>query len=260
VGLGVRVAVQTKCLAQPLRQALHTAGRLECEGVQIDLRHELPAAELSDTAARQLRKLLDDLNLRVGSVAFPTRRGYANPQDLERRLEATVEAMQAASRLSARVMLLSLGPLPSPDQPDRATLLEALTTLAMQGSRYGVELSLQCPSAHPADLRNLLDELPEGLIGVDLSPADLILAGQQPRKFAEELGRRVSHVFANDAVRSLGGGPGADVELGRGMVDFPDLLAVLEEHDYHGWITIERRSSPHPIDDVANAVQFLRSL
>src|SRR5215213_562163 len=103
--IGVRVAVQTKCLAQPLRQALHTASRLGAEGVQIDLRQELPAAELSDTGLRQLRKLLDDLNLRVGSAAFPTRRGYANPQDLERRLEATIEAMRAASKFSARVML-----------------------------------------------------------------------------------------------------------------------------------------------------------
>lgn len=84
--IGVRVAIQTKCLAQPLKQALHTAGRLEADGVQIDLRQELLPAELSDTALRQLRKLLDDLNLRVGSVAFPTRRGYATTQDLERRL------------------------------------------------------------------------------------------------------------------------------------------------------------------------------
>ena len=70
--LGVKVAVQTKGLAQPLRKALHTAARLEAEGVQLDLRRELPAAELSGTGLRELRKLLDDLNLRVASTAFPT--------------------------------------------------------------------------------------------------------------------------------------------------------------------------------------------
>ncbi len=36
--IGSRVAVQTKCLALPLRQALHTASRLGGDGVQIDLR------------------------------------------------------------------------------------------------------------------------------------------------------------------------------------------------------------------------------
>jgi sugar phosphate isomerase/epimerase len=269
--IGLKIAVQTKCLAQPLRQALHIAGQLQAEGVQIDLRQELSPAELSDTALRQVRKLLDDLNLRVGSTAYPTRRGYANPEELGRRIQATVEAMRASSRLAARVMLISIGPLPDPDPatPDaksangvenRSTLIEAITSLAMQANRYGVQLALQCPTAHPVDLKKLLEELPEGLVGVDLSPADLILNGQNPRGYAETLGRHILHVFANDAVRGLGGASGGDAELGRGTADFPELLGLLEEHDYHNWITIERRSSKRPAEDVANAIQFLRAL
>ncbi len=276
--IGLKIAVQTKCLAQPLKQALHTAGEVQADGVQIDLRQELPPAELSDTALRQVRKMLDDLNLRVGSTAFPTRRGYANPEELDRRLEATVEAMRASSRLGARVMLIALGPLPDPEPPttsesfrvarpefskgaeSRTTLVEALTALAMQANRHGVQLALQCPAAHPADLKTLLEELPEGLIGVDLSPADLILNGQDLRLYAETLGARVLHVFANDAVRGLGGAAGNDVELGRGTADFPELLGLLEEYDYRNWITVERRSSRHPAEALATAIQYLRSL
>jgi sugar phosphate isomerase/epimerase len=239
---------------------LHTARQLEAEGVQIDLRQELPAAELSDTAQRQLRKLLDDLNLRVGSTAFPTRRGYGTSDDLERRIEATVEAMRAASRLGSRTLLITIGSIPAPDEGDRSTLLEALTSLAMHGNRIGVQPSLQAPTAHPAELKNLIDELLDGLVGVDLNPADLILAGQNPRQFAETLGRQITHVFANDAVRGLGGANGSDVELGRGTADFPELLGRLEEHDYRGWITVQRRHSPRPVDDLANAIQFLRAL
>ena len=78
--VGARIAIATKCLAQPLKKALHTVGAMPCDGVQIDLRHELPESEVSDTGLRQLRKLLDDLNLRVGSAAFPTRRGFADPE------------------------------------------------------------------------------------------------------------------------------------------------------------------------------------
>jgi sugar phosphate isomerase/epimerase len=258
--VGLRVAVQTKCLAQPLRQALHTAGRLGADGVQFDLRQELPAPELSDTALRQLRKMLDDLNLRVGSAAYPTRRGYAEPQDLDRRVEATIAAMKAASRLQARVLLIGLGPLPLSDEPERSTLRDAITTLAIEGNRLGVQLGVQCPSAHGAELKNFLDELPDGLVGVDLSPADLILSGRQPGEWAQQLGPHIVHVFANDAVRGLGGMAGSNVELGRGTADFPELLGMLEEFDYRGWVTVERRSSQRPAEDVANAVQFLRSL
>jgi sugar phosphate isomerase/epimerase len=276
--IGLKIAVQTTCLAQPLRQALHTAARVQADGVQIDLRQELPPAELSDTALRQVRKLLDDLNLRVGSTAFPTRRGYANPEDLDRRIEATVEAMRASSRLNARVLLITLGPIPDPEPPtseptfgvarsettqgleSRETLVEALTALAMQANRHGVQLALQCPTVHPADFKSLLEELPEGLVGADLSPADLILNGQDPRRYAETLGPRILHTFANDAVRGLGGAAGNDVELGRGTADFPELLGILEEYDYRNWITVQRRSARRPAEDIADAIHFLRSL
>jgi sugar phosphate isomerase/epimerase len=276
--IGMKIAVQTKCLAQPLKQALHTAGQVQADGVQIDLRQELRPAELSDTALRQVRKILDDLNLRVGTTAFPTRRGFANADDLDRRIEAAVEAMRASSRLNARVILLSMGPLPDPEssatsepfrvaRPEsskgaasRATLVEALTALATQANRHGVQLALQCPTAHPADLKALIEELPEGLVGADLSPADLILNAQDPRDYAETLGPDVLHVFANDAVRGLGGAAGNDVELGRGTADFPELLGLLEEHNYRGWITVERRNSRRPAEDIASTIQFLRSL
>lgn len=257
--IGVRIAIQTKCLAQPLRQALHTAGQLEADGVQIDLRQELPVAELSDTAIRQLRKMLDDLNLRVGSVAFPTRRGFGNPDQLERRIEATLQAMHAASRLGARVMLVMLGPCPAPESAERATLLEALGTLSSHGNRLGVELALQT-TATVSELEELLGELPEGALGLDLNPAELVLKSESPREFVEQLGSRVTHLFANDAVRGFGSTGGGEVELGRGAADFPELLAILEEHGYRGWATIERRGSRQPAMDVENAVRFLRSL
>ncbi|MCC6492240.1 MAG: sugar phosphate isomerase/epimerase [Pirellulales bacterium] len=228
--------------------------------MQIDLRQELPAADLSSTALRHIRKLLEDLNLRVGSTAFPTRRGYAEADDLERRLEATINSMHAASRLQSRVLLIALGSLPLPDDPHRATLVEALLALASQGNRLGVQLALQAPAVRPADVNALLNELPEGLIGVDLSPADLILHSQSPAAYAADVGPRVLHVFANDAVRGLGGPGGGDVVLGRGSANLPELLSVLEEREYRGWITIERRASREPVEDASNAVQFLRSL
>jgi sugar phosphate isomerase/epimerase len=70
----------------------------------------------------------------------------------------------------------------------------------------------------------------------------------------------VVHLAANDAVRGFGSSGGSDVELGRGATDFPELLAILEEHGYRGWATIERRGSRQPVADVENAVRFLRSL
>jgi sugar phosphate isomerase/epimerase len=40
----------------------------------------------------------------------------------------------------------------------------------------------------------------------------------------------------------------------------PELLGALEEFDYRGWLTVERRNSPRPAEDCADAVAFLRAL
>ena len=72
----VKIGIQTRSLRQPLKQAIRTAARLGANGVEIDARSELRPGELSATGLREFHKLLEDLNLRVSAVAFPTRRGY----------------------------------------------------------------------------------------------------------------------------------------------------------------------------------------
>jgi sugar phosphate isomerase/epimerase len=67
-------------------------------------------------------------------------------------------------------------------------------------------------------------------------------------------------VHAVDAVRDFSSGRNLEVELGRGSVDFPALLGQLEEFEYRGWATIERQNSEQVIDDIANAVKFLRAM
>lgn len=256
-----KIEAQTRCFAQPIRKALHTAARIECDGVQIDARHELRPADLSDTGLRQLRKILDDLNLRIGSVAFPTRRGYADPTDLDRRLEATLQAMQLASRLHAHILVCTLGPLPDAEAVDqRATLVDALATLATHGNRLGVTLAAQTSAVGADTLVEFIQSLPQGTLALDLHPARLIAQGESPAEFVATAGPHIAHVHAVDAVRDLASGSCAEVELGRGSVDFPQLLGMLEEFEYRDWMTVERRQSGQPIEEMANAVKFLRSL
>jgi sugar phosphate isomerase/epimerase len=105
----------------------------------------------------------------------------------------------------------------------------------------------------------LIAALPEGLVGVDLNPAEVILHGRSPRESVASLGRHVAHVFANDAVRDLAGAA-VEVELGRGSADFPELLGSLEEFDYRGWVTVQPRSTARTVEHAADAIEFLRAL
>lgn len=259
--VGFRIAAQAASFAQPFRKSLHTIAQLGCDGVQIDVRNDVRPAELSDTGLRQLRKMLDDLNLRVGSVAFLTRRGLSSRQQLQERVEAATASMQFASKLGAKIIVTSLGSLPDAENSDERTILEdVLDTLATQSHRLGVRVALQPAETSPQVLRSFLESLPEGAAWLDLHPARLLTHGHSPREFVEAAGAHIAHVHAVDAVRDLSSGTSEEVQLGRGTVDFPEILGLLEEHGYRDWITIERRNSSQPAEDIGNAVQYLRSL
>jgi sugar phosphate isomerase/epimerase len=204
--------------------------------------------------------MLDDLNLRVGSVAFPTRRGYSNPVDLQPRLEATRAAMQLASRLGARLLIGNLGTLTEEENSSaQATLFDAVQSLASFGDRLGVQLAVQ--SAAPANqLSGLIADLPAGTMALDLHPARLIMQGDSPSEFVRVVGPYIAHVHAVDGVHDLARGHGGEVELGRGTADFPELLGRLEEYGYRDWLTIGRSGSPQPVVEIGNAVKYLRAL
>ncbi|TWU26113.1 sugar phosphate isomerase/epimerase family protein [Bythopirellula polymerisocia] len=256
-----RIAAQTRCFAQSFKKALHTAASIGCDGVQFDARSELLPSDISDTGLRQLRKMLDDLNLRVGSLAFPTRRGYSDLADLDRRVSATLDAMRLASSLQARVLVCNLGRLPvNPESSDWGTLADVIGTLTTHGMRLGVQLAARAGFDSCVQLADFVGSFPEGTLSLDLHPVNLMAEGHSPTEFVSALGQHIAHVHAVDSVRDFSADRNIEVELGRGSADFPALLGNLEEFEYRGWVTIERNGSAQTVEDFANAVKFLRSL
>jgi Sugar phosphate isomerases/epimerases len=259
--LQIKVGVQLASLGLPLKQGLLTARELGAEAVEIDARHELRPEELSQTGVRQIRKLLDDLNLRVSCLGFRTRRGYHIADDLEARIDATKRALRLAYDLGTNVVVNHIGRVPADDDAGPlSTMVQALTDLGRYSQRVGAFLAAETASESGPDLAKLIERLPPGSIGVDLNPAQLIIHGHSPLEAARALGPHVMHIHANDAARDVSAGRGIEVQLGRGSAEFPELLGVLEEHQYRGYITIERRDTTSAIADVRQAIEFLRNL
>ncbi|MEX2175184.1 MAG: sugar phosphate isomerase/epimerase family protein [Pirellulaceae bacterium] len=259
--LQVKIGVQLASLRLPLRKGLLTAKEMGAAAVEIDARHDLRPEILSHTGVRQIRKLLDDLDLRVSAIGYRTRRGYQVQDDLEPRIEATKRALKLAYELGTNVVVNHIGRVP-PDDDTAATsiLVEALADLGRYSQRVGAFLAAETGTESGAALAKLIARLPPGSIGVDFNPAQLILHSHSPGDALRALGPLVMHVHANDGTRDLSLGRGIEVQLGRGSAEFPELLAVLEEHQYRGYITVERRDADDPVGEIAQAVQFLQNL
>jgi sugar phosphate isomerase/epimerase len=257
----LKIGIAVAGLNLPLAKALVAAARLGADAVELNARTELKPAELSQTGLRQLRKMLDDLKLRVSAVAYPTRRGYTVAERLEHRIAGTKEALTLAHRLGASVVVNQIGHVP-PDADDPAwnLLLQALGDIGRFGERAGARLAATTGSEEGANLRRLLDALPEGAIGVDFDPGNLLANGFSPQAALDSIGSQILHVHATDGVRDLARGRGAETPVGRGAADYPALLGRLEELNYRGYFTILRRTSEEPTHEIGAAVEYLRSL
>ena len=66
----LKIGIQLASLRLPLKKALLRAAELGAQGVEIDARGELRPTDLTGTAARQIKKMLSDLSLRVAPLVF----------------------------------------------------------------------------------------------------------------------------------------------------------------------------------------------
>ncbi len=257
----LKIGIGLRSLRQPFKKALHTAASLGASGIEIDARNELRPSELSDTGLRQLRKLLDDLNLRVAAIRFPTQRGYDVLQDLERRIDATKQAMRLAYRLGAKVVINAIGYVPDDaNHPAYDQLQVSLGDLARYGQHVGTMLACETGSEPSERLVGLLESLQEQTIGIAFNPGNLVVNDCYTEQAINTCASRTLVVTARDAVRDLSRGRGLEVQMGRGSVDFPLIIGTLEEQRYTGWYMLDRLTTDEPISDLENAIKYLRAL
>jgi sugar phosphate isomerase/epimerase len=257
----IKIGVRLESLGLPLRRALFEAARLGVAGVRVDAVGDLAPSRLSDTGRREFRHLLRSHNLELTALGCPLRRGLDAAEDQQPRIEHVRKAMTLAYDLGPRVVIVEAGRVPANDEAERGRLLtEALTALAAHGDRVGAILALETGLESGEALNACLARFDSGSLAANLDPANLLMHDFDPYEAARALNRRIVRVDAKDA-RLVGASRTAqEVLLGRGDIDWMQFLAVLEEVEYRGWLTVERESGDDRLADVTAGVAFLRRL
>lgn len=237
------------------------AAKMGAGAVEIDARTELRPAELTDTGVRQFRKMLDDLNLRISSIRFQTHRGYDVLDDLDRRVEATKQALRMAFQLGTDVVVNQIGRVPSEsDTEDWDHLRSVLDDINRYGAHIGAFLTPETGTESGEDLVRLLDANEESFTPVAFNPGNLIINRFSAGEALRALGDRVRLISARDGVQDLAAGRGIEVPLGQGLADFHDILGYMENHRYQGWVVVQRSGSSDPINEIRDAVGYLANL
>ena len=257
-----RISIGIDSIATDLRAGLTAARRLGVRGVEFDARHGLGADELSQTGIRQIRKWLLDEGLVAVAMRFRTRRGYADPDALDARVEATKRLMQSAHGLGAPLLLNHIGDIaPTSDAAEWQLLIDVLTDIGAWGQRVGTMLAAEAGRSSPEDLARVIESLPAGSLACDLVTGALAVHGHDPVQSVATLGTHVATVHLTDAIAGAFAGRGRAVKLGTGHVEVPAVLAALEERSYRGWFGIESiNHGTDGVSEVTETIDFLRRL
>lgn len=255
------IGIQPANLNVPLKQGLHIAADLGVQVVEIDARTDISFNDLSDTAARQIRKMINDLNLQVIALKFVTRRGYGEPDELDRRVDATKRAMKLAYSLGASFLVNSIGKVPADkESPEWQMMKEVLADLGNFGQKAGVLLTAETGSEPLSDLYQLIKASAEGTVGIAFNPGNLLINGHD---FRDQLTNASDHIYlvhAQDGVQDRARGRGYEVPLGRGSAEFPEIAAILEERQFRGAYVIQRHTHTGAREEIELAINYLRNL
>ncbi len=256
----LRRAIAGRCLPSPIRKAIQAAIEIGATGIQFDVRKDLRPTDLSDSGRRQLRHDLEAEGLTIPSLSFSTRRSLYDPDQLEARVSGLKQALEFAYQLRVPIVVARVGAIPQDkDSAEFKLLMEVLNDVARHGNRIGATLAITPTRESAAELKELIAQVSDGLVGINFDPAVFAMCGHDAIAAFRELHRQVLHITARDGVRDIDGS-GQEVVLGRGDVDWPELIALLAEADYRGWLTVDRSHSDNPTRDAERALAYLKNV
>lgn len=255
----LRIGLRLESLGLPFRKALQKATQLKVRGVRFDAVGDLSPNKLSHTGVREVRNLLRSYDLELTALGCPLRRSLASPEDQQLRLENIGKVMKQSYDMGPGVVIVQAGKIPEDlESPMGQSMHDAVEQLARQGDRCGAVLALETGLESGEALASFLNRFDTASLGVNLDPANLLLHGFGVEQSARALRGKIVHADAKDARISAASRGSEEVPLGHGDIDWMGYVAVLEEIEYRGWITLEREMGEDRESDVSEGLDFLR--
>jgi sugar phosphate isomerase/epimerase len=232
--------------------------KLGVAGFELVANGELAPQQLTQSARREIRHLFASQQLAITALEVPMRVGLDVPEQQEARIDYLRQTMTLAFELGCRSVIIQPGPIPKDDKDPRLALLtDALLSLGQYGDRVGATLALETDREDPEALDRFLATMNTGGLAVAYNPGFLLVHGHDPYRAARLLRSRIVCVHATDARRGLS--PRL-VPVGRGDLDWLEMMAVFVEIEYRGFLTIDVEPGANAQADAAAGVSFLKQL
>jgi len=190
--------------------------------------------------------------------------GIVPPQTRAARMDALKRASDLAKLCDIKAVHTHCGFIPeNPNDSLYADTVKAIREVASYCGANGQTFLMETGQETPVTLLRAIQDTGLANIGVNLDTANLILYGKgDPVAALDVIGKYVRGLHAKDGLyptdpKNLG----EEVAIGKGEVDFPQVIRQLHTLHYTGPITIEREiSGPRQEDDIRASIAYLRRL
>ncbi|NLD34092.1 MAG: sugar phosphate isomerase/epimerase [Clostridiales bacterium] len=185
----------------------------------------------------------------------------------DRRITQVLEGAKFAKALDVQYVATHLGFLPEdPNDPLYTGTIVAVDLIAKRLAKDGQVLLFETGQETPTTLLRMFEDLRRRgseNVGVNFDPANFLHYGKaNPVDAVSILAPYIRGVHAKDALYPTDGfSLGKEVDIGKGLVNFPMFIAKLKEIGYQGYVTIERElecDPPMMENPVARIIQDAR--
>jgi L-ribulose-5-phosphate 3-epimerase len=267
--LGVVVSVAGKNTPESAIEKVHRFGLPTC---QVSLGPQ-PAMDVAPQLKEALSKYGVEatalMTLGPGHMVWdfysgPTTIGLVPPATRAARIDALKKASDIGKACGVKAVHTHCGFIP--ENPNDALYREtvgAIREVASYCKRNGQTFLMETGQETPITVLRAIEDVGTGNLGVNLDTANLILYGKgEPVGALDVVGKYVRGLHAKDgryptSPKELG----KEVPIGKGKVDWPEVVRSLRRLNYTGPITIERETTgPEQEAEIRASITFLDRL
>jgi len=259
---------------------IRMAKSLDVEGLEL---YNGFLESLDEGYLQRVREAIEDAGLEAPMFCYSP--NFTDPDPLRRleEIEAEKRAMRVAAFFGARTCrVLSGQRYPEVQRQDGVRwVVDAIRSLLPKAEELNIILAME---NHYKDnywkypefaqrseiFLEIIGQIRSPWFGVNFDPSNALIAGEDPLELLRAVKGRLVSMHASD--RYLEGGTLDDLRrmedsvgyakilrhgvIGRGMIDYDKVFAILQSVDFDGWISIE--DGMNGLDEINESAHFLR--
>jgi sugar phosphate isomerase/epimerase len=269
------------------------------QGIQFDgVSSGLDLTHLSASGRREFRQIMSSQDQAIASLRGDVgARGFSVGSDVDHAIARISKMMEAAAELRAPLVCVDLGALPAapqvappkpkvdpamagliilpetasvpptapepavpPPDPALVSLVNAaLDELGRRADRFSCVVAFRSELASLASLKLAVTSVNCPWFGIDLDPVAVARDRWDLDETFSQFGPLVRHVRGRDAIVGAENRTTPTV-IGRGNLNWEQLLGNLHESNYRGWIAVDPLELTDRTEAAVAGVAYLRSL